>query len=194
MAGHLRRFLDDLRAETLTALFGTSEWRQGTSLSGESRLRFLLNLYEDQLKRTAGAKFVRSFEMCGGDGEVVYYLVFATTHPAGLKQMKEAMYAVDRRGTYRFSDLTDPGQRYLLDYLEDQHPEWVDQAANLVYARFRGQSVPAPEAKEFLWLETPYVWRLSVFKSMEEDGRIASVTGRRQGGGFGDACILRFRP
>ncbi|EQD53979.1 hypothetical protein B1B_09910, partial [mine drainage metagenome] len=98
MAGHIRRFLDDLRADVLTALFGSEEWRQGVELSGEPRVRFLLNLYEKQLTAVAGARFVRSFEMRGADGEVVYYMVFATTHPEGLKQMKEAMYAVDRRG------------------------------------------------------------------------------------------------
>ncbi len=192
-AGHLRRFLDEMRADTLTALFGTEEWRRGTELTSDARVRFLLDLYEKQLKQTAGAKFVRSFEMCGAGGEVVYYLVFATTHPEGLKQMKEAMYAVDRRGTYRFSDLTDPGQRYLLDYLIDESPEWVDRAATMVYAKFQGQSVPAPDAKQFVWLETPYVWRLPVFKTLEKDGRITLVSGRGRGGGFGDACVLKFR-
>lgn len=193
MAGHLRRFLDELRADTLNDLFDSEDWRAAASLTGEARVRFLLDLYEKQLKARAGAKFVRSFEMCGVDGGVVYYLVFATTHPEGLKQIKEAMFAVDRRGTYRFSDLTDPGQRYLLDYLVDQNPVWVDRAANMVFSKFRGRLVSASTAKEFVWLETPYVWRLPVFKTLEDDGRIASVRGRGRGGGFGDACELNFR-
>jgi three-Cys-motif partner protein len=194
MAGYIRRFLDDLRAETLTSLFGTDEWRGGVKLEGDARVRFLLDLYEKRLKEEAQAAFVRSFEMCGPNGETLYYLVFATRHEEGLRQMKEAMYAVDRRESYRFSDLTDPGQKYLLDYLEGESPEWVDTAAAMVYERFRGQLVPAPVAKDFVWLTTPYVWRAPVFKTLEKDGRIVSVTGRGKGGGFGDSCVIRFKP
>lgn len=194
MAGYIRRFLDDLRAETLTSLFGSDEWRAGAHLDGNARVRFLLDLYEKRLKEEAQAAYVRSFEMCGLNGETVYYLVFATRHEEGLRQMKEAMYAVDRRESYRFSDLTDPGQRYLLDYLEDESPEWVDSAARMVYDRFRGQSVPAPVAKDFVWLTTPYVWRAPVFKTLEKDGRIFSVAGRGKGGGYGDSCVINFKP
>jgi hypothetical protein len=194
MAGYIRRFLDDLRAETLTTLFGDDAWQNASSLQGEARVRFLLDLYETRLKETAQAAFVRSFEMCGPNDETVYYLVFATRNGEGLRQMKEAMYSVDRRESYRFSDLTDPGQRYLLDYLEDESPEWVDRAAGLVYNRFRGQSVPSPVAKEFVELLTPYVWRSPIFRVLEHDGRILSVDGRGKGGGYGESTVLNFRP
>ena len=194
MAGYVRRFLDDQRAETLTSLFGNEDWRRGSELNGDARVRFLVDLYERRLKEEANAAFVRSFQMCGANDETVYYLVFATRHEEGLRQMKEAMYAVDRRESYRFSDLTDPGQTYLLDYLVDENPEWVDRAAAMVYQRFRGQSVPAPLAKDFVYLVTPYVWRSPVFKTLEDDGRIVSVSGRGKGGGFGDSCVLNFKP
>lgn len=193
MVGYLRRFLDELRAETLTALFGVEDWREAVSLQGDDKVRFLLDLYEVRLKEEAQAAFVRSFEMCGSNGETVYYLVFATRHEEGLRQMKEAMYAVDRRESYRFSDLTDPGQKYLLDYLEDESPEWVEAAARMVYERFRGQAVLSPVAKDFVWLLTPYVWRAPIFRALESDGRIVSVSGRRRGGGYGDTCVLNFR-
>jgi len=111
-----------------------------------------------------------------------------------LRQMKEAMWTVDRRGTYRFSDVTGLSQRFLLDYLVEDTPEWVDSAGRMVFERFRGKEVRAPRVREFVELETPYVYRASVLKPLEADGRIAAVLGRGRGGGYGDACVLRFKP
>jgi len=193
MDGFAKRFLDELRAEALTDLFGTDDWRRAQPLQGDARTDSLVELYDQQLRSQAGARFVRSFEMRDGNDRVIYHLFFATRHPEGLRQMKEAMWTVDRRGFYRFSDVTGSHQRFLLDYLEDQTPQWVDAAGGMVYERFRGQDVPAPAVKTFVWLETPYVFRSRILVPLEKDGRIAEVIGRGRGGGYGDGCTIRFR-
>jgi hypothetical protein len=66
--------------------------------------------------KVGGARYVRSFEMIGNNNQPIYYLVFGTKSAKGLERMKKAMWKVDRRGTYKFSDLTDENQMYLLDY------------------------------------------------------------------------------
>ena len=115
MDGFAKRFLDELRADALDALFGSPDWRNAQTFQGEERTAFLVELYDHQLRSQAGAKFVRSFEMRDANDRVIYHLFFATRHPEGLRQMKEAMWTVDRRGMYRFSDVTGAGQRFLLD-------------------------------------------------------------------------------
>jgi three-Cys-motif partner protein len=148
MDGFAKRFLDELRAEALDDLFGSPDWRSAQALQGEERTGLLVELYDRQLRSQAGAKFVRSFEMRDANNRVIYHLFFATRHPEGLRQMKEAMWTVDRRGMYRFSDVTGARQRFLLDYLVDDTPEWVDAAGRMVYERFHGQEVPAPQVKD----------------------------------------------
>jgi hypothetical protein len=58
----------------------------------------------------------------------------------------------------------------------------------------RRPAAPGESQKDFVWLETPYVYRATVLKTLEKDGRLASVVGRGRGGGYGDSCLLRFKP
>jgi three-Cys-motif partner protein len=101
-------------------LFGTKKWKEIRKITDpEERHHFIIELYKKQLRDVTGARYVRSFEIIGEYNQVIYDLVFATKHQKGLEVMKEAMWKVDPRGTYRFSDTTDLEQTYLLNYTDE---------------------------------------------------------------------------
>ena len=193
MAGFVRRFLDERRSPVLDALFASKEWRKTRKMSdSKKRLRFLLDLYEKQLKNVTGARYVRSFGMIGPHNQLIYYLVYGTKHWKGLEVMKEAMCKVDRRGTYTFSDLTDVNQTYLIDYTTE--PDWVPRAAEMVYSGFRGKTISESEVHQFVITETPFIYRKSILKHLERDSppKIIEVTGRKRMLSYPEGCNITF--
>src|SRR5207245_11369976 len=117
-----------------------------------------------------------------------YYLVFVTKSIKGMEVMKDAMWAADKTGSYRFSDRTDPAQRTLL--LDE--PAWVGPAAKAVHAKFAGREVPIEEVRTFLLLETPFRFRKGILKRLEEEGKIIDVSLRQKAGTFPDGCSIQF--
>lgn len=193
MVGFVRRFLDELREPVLNELFATQEWKKARHIGdSEKRLRFLLDLYERQLTKIGRAKFVRSFAMIGSHNQVIYYLVYGTKHWRGLEVMKEAMWNVDRRGTYTFSDLTDVSQAYLIDYTAASH--WVPIAAEMVYDRFRGETVKESEVHQFVVTDTPFIYRKSILKYLEgcHPPKISDVTKRKRRLSYPSGCSITF--
>jgi three-Cys-motif partner protein len=178
MSGFVNRFVNvpDEREEVFDELFGSSEWKKVREIAGsEERRYFIIELYKKQLRDIAEAKYVRSFEMIGEHNQVIYDLVFATKHLLGLSCMKEAMWKVDPRGTYRFSDTTDVKQKYLLDYTDENH--WIPEAASKVYNFFKGKMVTIEEIKKYVIEETLYIFRRSILKELEIQGKIINVVG-----------------
>jgi len=193
MAGPIRRFLDEWREPALNELFASQVWKKARDISdSDARLRFLLDLYERQLRDVGGAEYVRSFAMIGSYNQVIYYLVYGTKHWKGLEVMKEAMWRVDRRGTYRFSDLTDISQTYLIDYQIEPH--WVSKAAEMVYNKFRGKTVPKTEIHQFVITDTPYIYRKPILKYLENDRppKIINVSKRKKALSYPDGCLITF--
>jgi three-Cys-motif partner protein len=192
MAGFVRRFLDELREPVLNALYATDEWRKARDMKEEERVNFLLKLYERQLKTVGGARYVRSFEMVGPFNQVIYYLVYGTKHWKGLEVMKEAMWKVDPRGTYRFSDVTDVNQAYIINYQDTPH--WVPEAAQKVYAAFQGKTVSEEEIRRFVIIETPFIYRKTILKYLEQmhPPKIISVTGRQKRLSYPSRCRITF--
>ncbi len=193
MAGFVRRFLDELREPVLNALFATQEWKKARNISDpDKRLRFLLDLYERQLRNIGGAEYVRSFGVIGPHNQLIYYLVYGTKHWKGLEVMKEAMWKVDRRGTYTFSDLTDIDQTYLIDY--EKEPQWVPSAAEMVYSGFRGKTVAESEVHQFVIIGTPFIYRKSILKCLERDypPKIIKVTNRKRSFSYPEGCLITF--
>ena len=193
MAGFVRRFLDELREPALDSLFATQEWKEACNISDSNkRLRFLLNLYETQLKKVGGAKYVRSFGMIGPHNQLIYYLVYGTKHPKGLEVMKEVMYKVDRRGTYTFSDLTDIKQTYLIDY--QTGPHWVPRAAEIVYRKFRGKTVAESAIHQFVITETQFIYRKSILEYLErvDPPKIIDVINRKRKFSYPEGCFITF--
>jgi hypothetical protein len=124
------------------------------------------------------------------NGQTVYYLVYATKHPKGMEVMKDAMWRVDRTGSYSFSDRTDPRQKYLFDF--DNEASWIDDAAAKVLTTFVGRRVPLKDVKDYVIVGTPYRFQKSILKKIEENGGITNVTDRSRKGTFKDSCFITF--
>jgi three-Cys-motif partner protein len=190
MEKFINRFSEsEFHEEALDELFGTTEWRRVEGIKdSESRRQFLLDLYSSELAKRVPDLRVRSFEMVDASNQVLYYLVFATKNVKGMDVMKEAMWSVDKTGAYRFSDLTDPHQRTLLDIVDE--PVWSAHARDLVLERFRGQSVSEREVYKFVILETPYLYRKKAILWMLEDERRILRRSRRHS--YPEACAIEF--
>lgn len=193
MSGFVNRFTDELREPVLDELFATTEWREIRKIEdSEDRRRFLVDLYKKQLRNVGGATYVRNFEMISIHNQPIYHLVYGTKHWKGLEAMKEAMWRVDRRGTYTFSDITDVNQKFLIDYSDRKH--WLPQVADIVFNELRGQTKTVEEIQKFVVTETPYVFRKSILKYLEkmEIPRIVSVIGRTRKFTYPERSSIRF--
>jgi three-Cys-motif partner protein len=194
MAGFVHRFLDELREPALDTLYGTKEWRKIREIEG-SKIKPLLELYEHQLKVQCGASFTRSFEMVGSNGQILYYMIFATKHWLGLKVMKEAMWSVDRRGEYTFSDRIGRSQTFLIDYQEDKY--WVPEAAEEIYNKFKGTSASVKTIEQFIVTETKYLFRKSILVFLEESSpdtikKVIVPNRERRKRSFPDDAVIIF--
>lgn len=192
MTGFINRFNDELRENALNELFMTSKWEQIREIEQPDQRRdFLINLYENQLRNVAGAKHVRTFAMYSKQNQLLYHLVYATKHWKGLEVMKEAMYKVDKRGTYTFSDATDPDQTFLIDYQNDA--PWESQAGEMVYDEFKGETCSPKEIKLFVITQTPFIFRKKILKRFEKQypDRI-EVNNRSRRLTYPDRCEITF--
>lgn len=193
MSGFVNRFTDELREPALDELFATSEWRGIRNIvDPDVRQKFLIDLYKRQLRNVGGAVYVKSFEMIGKHNQPIYHLVYGTRHWKGLETMKEAMWKVDRRGTYKFSDITDVNQKFIIDYSDEKH--WVQQVADAVFNEFRGQTKTIEEIHEFVVTRTPLIFRKLILKCLEktEVPKIVDVTNRRRRFTYPDGCFVKF--
>jgi hypothetical protein len=193
MSSFVNRFNDDMREDALNDLFGTNSWIEGRQIViPDERKNFWLNLYKTQLMEQGNARFVQIFEMVNQFNQTLYYLIFGTKSIKGMEVMKEAMYKVDGRGTYRFSDITDVNQRFLIDYTEDIH--WVPSASERVFNHFRGQRVPITNVHDYVITNTPYIFRKSILKHLEQNNppKIVTVESRRRAYSYPDGCVVQF--
>lgn len=193
MAGFASRFPEVVPPETLSRLFGDDSWAGVTKLTGEARTDFLLDRYETNLKSIAGAQFTRSFEMKSAEGRVLYDLVFATKHLKGLEAMKEAMWEIDPRGSYTFSDRTDPKQHFLIEFDAGSEPHWVPAASDAIFAKFDGKVVSRDAVHEYIVAATPFVDRAAILRRLERQGRL-TVSGRARRYTYPEGCELTFGP
>ncbi|MGH7096030.1 MAG: three-Cys-motif partner protein TcmP [Stellaceae bacterium] len=175
--------------------FGTPEWRRGIRLSLPSnRDRSLHDLYLHQLRKVAGARYVRSFRMQNESNLTDYYLFYASNSLLGLKKMKEAMWRVDESGEFTFSDATDPNQLILFS----KEPR-RDLLAKQLRGRFHARNVPVSEIEEFVLIETPFreTHYKGVLKRLECSTPpalqvIEAPEGRKRGTFPSPSMILRF--
>ena len=198
MYEEVNRFLTLSNQErNFDALFGTHEWREGRRLAEPRiRKRFLHDLYYRQLRDDAGAKYVRSFEMRNNRDRVDYYLFYATNSILGLSRMKDAMWKVDERGEFSFSDATDPNQAVLFG----NEPRF-DLLQRQLIARFRGRDASVEEIEEFVLAETAFRethYKRQVLRPLElaEPSMIEVINpppGRRRGTYSEKSMRLRFK-
>jgi hypothetical protein len=98
-----------------------------------------------------------------------YWLFFCTRSLRGLEEMKKAMWWVDPRGGFRFSDKDDPCQTHLF-------AEYTDQALTEELIRcFAGRIVTVGEIEAFVLSETPACKFKDCLKAMEKSGWIRPI-------------------
>ena len=151
MVDSINRWLDhpnDQISAHIPETFGTTECSQ-IDRYASNRIDLLRDLYQKQLKKVA--RFVRYFEMRDRTNRVEYLLFFATNHRLGHKKMKEAMWAVDPQGEFRFSDATNVAQQVMFE---------GDQAEllwPLIKRAFSGKEVTTNKILEFVEDETAFL-------------------------------------
>lgn len=195
MFEEINRFLSQgQQPDNFDELFGCREWREGINIKVPAeRLKFLHDLYQRQLTQAAGARFVRSFAMRNERNTMDYFLFFATNHELGLKKMKEAMWGVDKSGTYSFSDATDPNQSVLFTAEPDRQ-----LLSRMIVDKFEGKETAVKDVEQFVVRETPFreTHYKKVLTEFEKTGRMEAVTppAKRKRGQFGDPDMkLRFK-
>jgi three-Cys-motif partner protein len=115
MVDSINRWLDHPNVQIsdhIADIFGTADSFK-IDRKSPNRIGVLRDLYQKQLEKVA--KFVRYFEMRDRTGRVEYLLFFATNNRLGHKKMKEAMWAVDPQGEFRFSDATNSAQQVMFE-------------------------------------------------------------------------------
>lgn len=165
IARNVRVAPSEARDWLLTSVFGDETWRQAlTSPDFRTLCQQVLDLYKRKLRSISQVEYVFSFEMRGRDDTLNYHLVFASQNPRGLEKMKEAMRAIDKSGSYTFSD----GHINQITMFRFDHPE--DFAPKL-HQQFLGQEVPHGAVEKFVLNETPFtnpIKMLTVLKSWEQ--------------------------
>lgn len=182
MFEEINRFLSHKdQPDNFDALFGCPEWRRYAELTGRNRKNFVHDLYRDQLRSFAKARYVRSFEMLNSRGASDYFLFFASQSLLGLRKMKEAMWRIDPAGGMQFSDATEFNQQVLFDPKPDTR-----RLKQQIEARFSGRRVSVAEIEFFVLEDTAFHagHYKKVLKEMESAGRLSTVNppvGRRKG-------------
>jgi three-Cys-motif partner protein len=177
------------------AYFGCEAWRAGIQLTdAKERNRFFHDLYLQQLRVSAGARFIRSFQMRNATGLTDYYLFYATNSILGLKKMKEAMWKADASGEFSFSDATDPRQMVLFE----PAPR-LDLLAQQIVERFKGTEASVEDVETFVVAETPFreTHYKGVLRTMETATPprldVVNPSTTRKRGTYGDPMMrLRF--
>ncbi len=138
MDSTIQRFVDEL-SEQVNELIGNPSASDIIIESSGDRTAKAIELYYNSLKKTA--RFVRPFKMESKRRRSIYHLFFATNHPRGHEKMKEAMWAVDKSGLFRFSYATDPNQKDL--YTPGEY------LAPILGKKFQGKVVASDEVLEY---------------------------------------------
>jgi hypothetical protein len=155
MYEEINRFLKDEKLwDSLKETFGTDRWKKMSSESDPRKREELLHsIYEEQLQKNAGIKYVRSFKMVNKKNKTDYFLFFGTNSIIGLKKMKSVMWKIDKSGLFQFSDAThNPAQPVLFE----PEPHYTLLKRNILQ-KFRGKSVSVSELENFI--KTPVEYR-----------------------------------
>lgn len=195
MYEEINRFIShEQQVKNFTDLFGTDAWQGCVRMqSARERNRFLHDLYVQQLRNLARAKYVRSFEMSNSNNVTDYFLFFSTNSLLGLKKMKEAMWRIDESGDFRFSDATDPTQSVLFEPAPN-----LNVLEKLILRRFEGEKCSIEKIEHFILADTPFreTHYKKLLKKLEQSGRIQVMdpSPLRRKGTFGDQKMIVLFP
>lgn len=194
MFEEINRFISDSRLwDSLTKTFGTDKWKGVISEKDPKKREELLhNIYEKQLEKEAGIKFVRSFKMVNKNSKTDYFLFFGTNHITGLKKMKEAMWRIDKSGLFQFSDATyNPNQPVLFE----PEPNF-NLLKKILLNEFKGKSVSVTELENFILTQTPFRethYKKQILTPMEKSSEIkVKCKKERKKYTYPPDCIIEF--
>jgi three-Cys-motif partner protein len=152
--------------KNLDALFGDQTWQQLDPSMPMARLAAaVLSLYKQKLRSLRSVRYVFPFAMNTRQGQINYHLVFASQHPLGLEKMKEAMKAVDKTGSYSFSD-DSVGQGSLFDF--DAPAEWAVKMQVVL----GGAPRPYLDYHDYALNETPFINPKAMLEHLKHAGKV----------------------
>ena len=160
---------DSTKAAAITDAYGDESWRAAIALEGDARQQCLITTYMEAIRKNAWVEFVWSFAMFDTGAHLLHWLVFSTNSLSGLENMKKAMWAADKGGTYHFSDRVDPRQQVFFSTLDD---EWL--AAELS-KQLMGEVLDEDQLKEFVLTRTPFYRYKAVMQLLRKTDRVSSV-------------------
>ncbi len=164
------------REETLNEAFACSEWKKLCKMDrSENKREKIRELYINQLKEYANIRHTLFFEMINKHNQTSYFLIFGTNSWHGIEVMKNAMWKVDPRGDYTFSDLRHPTQSTIMDFSDE---DYIFSQIRNELKKLSGRTLPLygknykPKGsiQEYISLETPYPTdklKTKVLKPME---------------------------
>lgn len=151
----------------LDAIFGGNMWKE--RLEPRAPMLMLcaqvLALYKERLRSLPNVNYTFAFAMKSKLGTLNYHLVFASQLAIGLRKMKEAMKAVDKSGSYSFSDDT-VGQRSFWDFSDPEQP------AKRMLAELGSTWRPYKDFEDFSLNETPFENPKSMLKTLKLKGQV----------------------
>ncbi len=168
---------DPTKWEAIHSAFGSTGWKAVLDLPLENRATFMREKYKASLRDKAGAKYTWHIAMCDENHTLTHWLFFCTNNLRGLEEMKKAMWSVDRRGCFQFSDKDNPDQFELFENYSDQH------LASDIRRTFAGCTLTVGQIKEFVLTETPEYRFKRALKIMESSEKLSPVNpphGRRK--------------
>jgi three-Cys-motif partner protein len=198
MYEEINRFVSDEKLwEQLNATFGTDKWKQVlTETDPRKREEILHNVYFNQLKHEAGIKYVKSFKMINKSNKTDYYLFFGTNHPLGLEKMKEAMWAIDEKGLFQFSDATYNPDQAMLFTLEPN----FQALKSLIVEKYEGKTISVSELENFIITSTPFLhthYKRQILVPMEKASpaeiNVSCPDKTRRRGTYPLGCLIEFK-
>lgn len=152
--------------QNLDEVFGDRSWQQLDPAMPMKRLSAaVLSLYKQRLRSLRDVRYIFPFAMNTRQGQINYHLVFASQHPLGLEKMKEAMKAVDKTGSYSFSD-DSVGQEFLFDF--DAPGEWAVKMQSSLGNSWR----PYADYRDYALNETPFINPKAMLEHLKQAGKV----------------------
>lgn len=199
MVGFLNRFIfADEHLEPIKRTFGIDEDRVRNirEIADESERetelgKILIEILKSRIPVGTDCYWL-SFKMLDQQNRSLYWLVYFTKNKKGMQVMKDSMFEIGGQGEYRFSDFYfDAKQKRILDYSTEEH--WPTQAARYLYQKLRGRTMGIDQVKDFVLLQTPYIYRAKILNKLEDEKKIdVSLDRRRTRGTYPPGSLIRF--
>jgi three-Cys-motif partner protein len=194
--GIIRSIPFENQSKEIDRFFGTDEWSKACEFEPDKKRKFLHDLYMGKLrslerKSIMSDTLVRSFEMINMTNNTSYFLFYVTKNDLGLEKMKEAMWKVDKRGIFQFSDNTDPNQTVLFTL------DKTNILENQIKKGFKGKQVRVEEIEEFVIKNTAFLATdyKSILTKMEKTTppKIEVISSpRKTNRGYPKGTIIKF--